>query len=187
MVLSDLSFNPTPTLVLCRRPQVLVTPTTDIGKILGGLHTTHISEEADLATSLQVAQLALKHRQNKNQRQRIIAFVGSPLKPKADEKGLVKLAKKLKKNNVAVDIVSFGDDEMEENDEEEVEVDKEEGAYGLEPGSTPGGMDIFLRYNSEYLGGILSISLSPAPVEGAILPHSRLPPKVLPLPIVGLE
>ena len=97
-------------------PQVLVTPTTDIGKILGGLHGTQISHEADLATSLQVAQLALKHRQNKNQRQRIIVFVGSPIGSKAEEKSLVKLAKKLKKNNVAVDIVSFGEDEVEENE-----------------------------------------------------------------------
>jgi 26S proteasome regulatory subunit N10 len=62
---------------------------------------------------LQVAQLALKHRQNKNQRQRIIAFVGSPLED--DAKELVKLGKKLKKNNVAVDVVNFG--ETAENQE----------------------------------------------------------------------
>lgn len=96
-------------------PQVLATLTTDQGKILSGLHTTQISHESDLFTSLQVAQLALKHRQNKNQRQRIIAFVGSPLLGTTSG-GLVKLAKKLKKNNVAVDVVSFGEDEMEEND-----------------------------------------------------------------------
>ncbi|KAG9050885.1 hypothetical protein FS837_001539 [Tulasnella sp. UAMH 9824] len=100
-----------------KTPQVLVTPTTDIGKILSGLHGTQVSGEADIITSLQVAQLALKHRQNKNQRQRIIAFVGSPIKPKADEKSLVKLAKKLKKNNVAVDIVSFGSEEEIDDNE----------------------------------------------------------------------
>lgn len=55
-----------------------------------------------------VSQLALKHRQNKNQRQRVIAFVGSPLE--ADEKALVKLAKKMKKNNVAIDVVNFGEE-----------------------------------------------------------------------------
>lgn len=54
----------------------------------------------------QVAQLALKHRQNKNQRQRIVVFAGSPIAE--DEKQLVKVAKKLKKSNVAVDIVHFG-------------------------------------------------------------------------------
>ena len=52
--------------------------------------------------------LALKHRQNKNQRQRIIVFVGSPIE--ADEKTLVKLAKKMKKNSVAVDIINFGEE-----------------------------------------------------------------------------
>ncbi|CAO3681102.1 unnamed protein product [Rhizopus microsporus] len=55
-----------------------------------------------------IAQLALKHRQNRNQHQRIIVFVASPLD--ADEKTLVKLAKKLKKNNVAVDIINFGEE-----------------------------------------------------------------------------
>ncbi|KAG8948851.1 hypothetical protein FRC03_000543 [Tulasnella sp. 419] len=105
-----------------KTPQVLVTPTTDIGKILTALHNTNISETADIHTGLQVAQLALKHRQNKTQRQRIIAFVGSPLSSSKnpnnyDEKSLTRLAKKLKKNNVAVDIVCFGEEEeVEENE-----------------------------------------------------------------------
>ena len=37
----------------------------------------------------QVAQLALKHRQNKNQRQRIVCFVGSPVEAKKEELGMV--------------------------------------------------------------------------------------------------
>jgi 26S proteasome regulatory subunit N10 len=53
-------------------------------------------------------QLALKHRQNRHQRQRIVVFVGSPVE--VDEKELVAVAKKLKKNNVAVDVVNFGED-----------------------------------------------------------------------------
>lgn len=53
-------------------------------------------------------QLALKHRQGKNHKMRIVAFVGSPVT--AEEKELVKLAKKLKKEKVNVDIVSFGED-----------------------------------------------------------------------------
>ena len=63
-----------------------------------------------MPTAIAVAQLALKHRENKNLRPRIIVFVASPLDgPGADEQSMVKLAKKLKKNNVAVDIVSYGD------------------------------------------------------------------------------
>ena len=95
-------------------PEVLVTHTKDLGQILQGLHTTSqcISGQPDIPTSLSVAQLALKHRQNKNLRQRIILFIGSPLTAAgADEKSMVRLAKKLKKNNVAVDVVCFGDEE----------------------------------------------------------------------------
>ena len=65
-------------------------------------------------TAIQVAQLALKHRQNKNLRQRIIAFVGSPLPDSLDEKTLVKVGKKLKKNNVALDVICYG--ELEGNE-----------------------------------------------------------------------
>ncbi|KAF8590295.1 hypothetical protein K439DRAFT_177034 [Ramaria rubella] len=95
-------------------PEVLVTHTKDLGQILQGLHTSsqRVSGQSDIPTSLSVAQLALKHRQNKNLRQRIILFIGSPLTSiGADEKSMVRLAKKLKKNNVAVDVVCFGDEE----------------------------------------------------------------------------
>ncbi|GEM08546.1 26S proteasome regulatory subunit N10 [Rhodotorula toruloides] len=87
-------------------PEVLVTFTQDEGKLVAALHGVKSTGEADLVTGIQVAQLALKHRQNKNQRQRIIVFVGSPVKE--SQASLVKLGKKLKKNNVALDIVSFG-------------------------------------------------------------------------------
>ncbi|CAE6485703.1 unnamed protein product [Rhizoctonia solani] len=96
-----------------KAPEVLVTPTTNHGKILSALHQAKIGGSVDLATGLNVAQLALKHRQNKNQRQRIIVFLGSPLD--TDEKSLVKLAKKLKKNNVAVDVVSFGEEDVNDS------------------------------------------------------------------------
>lgn len=52
-------------------------------------------------------QLVLKHRQGKNHKMRIVVFVGSPIEN--DEAELVKLAKRLKKEKVNVDIVSFGD------------------------------------------------------------------------------
>lgn len=52
-------------------------------------------------------QLALKHRQNKSQKQRIIIFNCSPVEE--DEKNLIKLAKKMKKTNISIDIVAFGE------------------------------------------------------------------------------
>ncbi|EJU05988.1 hypothetical protein DACRYDRAFT_73212 [Dacryopinax primogenitus] len=100
-----------------KAPEVLVTPTQDIGKILSALHNTRLGGEADIATGIQVAQLALKHRPNKSQRQRIVVFVGSPVN--ADEKSLVKLGKKLKKNNIAIDIVNFGEEEENQTKLEE--------------------------------------------------------------------
>ena len=65
---------------------------------------------ANIPNAIEKALLALKHRSNKTLRQRVIVFVGSPLEDHAaDEKFMVKLAKRLKKNNVAVDFVAFGD------------------------------------------------------------------------------
>lgn len=88
-------------------PEVLVTLTTDFGKVLDGIHRTKIRGGTHLATGIQIAGLALKHRQNKSQRQRIIVFTCSPIEE--DEKSLVKLAKRMKKNNVSIDFVAFGD------------------------------------------------------------------------------
>lgn len=91
---------------------MLATNSKEQGQILKGLHaaSSKIGGAADVPTAISVAQLALKHRQNKNLRQRIIVFVGSPLTDQgADEKNMVRLAKKLKKNSVAVDIIAFGE------------------------------------------------------------------------------
>lgn len=90
------------------RAEVLVTLTQDLGKILSSIHAIKVGGEGDLSSAIQVAQLVLKHRQNKNQHQRVVAFIGSPVKESTED--LVKLAKKLKKNNIAVDIVNFGEE-----------------------------------------------------------------------------
>ncbi|GMM36186.1 proteasome regulatory particle base subunit [Saccharomycopsis crataegensis] len=89
-------------------PNVLSTLTNDIGKIRVGIHDSKIHGKSHLSSGIQVAALALKHRQNKVQSQRIIAFVGSPISE--TEKDLEKLAKKMKKNNIAVDFINFGEE-----------------------------------------------------------------------------
>eukprot|EP01115_Flamella_aegyptia_P015151 TRINITY_DN909_c0_g1_i2.p1 TRINITY_DN909_c0_g1~~TRINITY_DN909_c0_g1_i2.p1 ORF type:complete len:404 (+),score=138.61 TRINITY_DN909_c0_g1_i2:41-1252(+) len=94
-----------------KSPEVLVTLTSDLGKMLSALHNIKLQPELNFSAAIQVANLVLKHRQNKNQQQRIIFFVGSPVKEDTNE--LVRLAKRLKKNNIAVDVVNFG--EQEEN------------------------------------------------------------------------
>ncbi|KAG6041853.1 hypothetical protein E4U41_001013 [Claviceps citrina] len=90
-------------------PEVLVTLTTEQGKILEGLHRTKkkISGTSHLKTGIEVATLALKHRQNRSQRQRIIVFICSPIEE--DEKQLTQLARRMKKGNISVDFILFGD------------------------------------------------------------------------------
>ncbi|KAL2020686.1 hypothetical protein VTK56DRAFT_8082 [Thermocarpiscus australiensis] len=100
-------------------PEVLVTLTTDQGKILEGLHRTKkkIRGSAHLTTGIQIASLALKHRQNKSQRARIIVFVCSPIEE--NERDLVTLAKKMKKYGTSVDFILFGD--MDEENQAKLE------------------------------------------------------------------
>ncbi|XP_010679914.1 26S proteasome non-ATPase regulatory subunit 4 homolog isoform X2 [Beta vulgaris subsp. vulgaris] len=88
--------------------RVLVTPTSDLGKILACMHGLEVGGEMNLAAGIQIAQLALKHRQNKKQQQRIIVFAGSPVK--YEKKVLEMIGRKLKKNSVALDVVDFGED-----------------------------------------------------------------------------
>lgn len=72
-----------------------------------------------LVDSLKVAQLALKNRQNKNQKQRIIVFVGSPVQTPTKE--LVQLGKRFKKNMIAVDVINFGAENSENENAEKLE------------------------------------------------------------------
>lgn len=51
--------------------------------------------------------MALKHRQNKSQKQRIIVFTCSPIEE--DEKTLIKLSKRMKKTGISIDIIAFGE------------------------------------------------------------------------------
>uniref|UniRef100_A0A3B4Y845 26S proteasome non-ATPase regulatory subunit 4 n=1 Tax=Seriola lalandi dorsalis TaxID=1841481 RepID=A0A3B4Y845_SERLL len=88
--------------------EVLTTLTPDTGRILSKLHAVQPIGKITFCTGIRVAHLALKHRQGKNHKMRIIAFVGSPVED--NEKDLVKLAKRLKKEKVNVDIINFGEE-----------------------------------------------------------------------------
>jgi len=89
--------------------RVLVTLTTEVGKIISKLHQVKPSGCIDLVRGIKVANLALKHRQSKNHKPRIIIFIASPVV--ADHNELVKLSKRLKKEKVNVDIINFGEEE----------------------------------------------------------------------------
>ncbi|RLN24158.1 hypothetical protein C2845_PM07G12420 [Panicum miliaceum] len=94
-----------------RGVSVLVTPTNDFGEVLARMQGLEIGGEVNMTAAIQVAQLALKNRQNKQQQQRIIVFVGSPV---IDAKNVLEaIGEKLKKNNVALDLVDFGESDDE--------------------------------------------------------------------------
>nr|BAN42073.1 26S proteasome regulatory subunit RPN10, putative [Entamoeba invadens] len=87
--------------------RILVTPTNDFGKILSGLHLAKVGGLSDFKQALLVAKLALANRVEKIYTQRIILFVGSPINMKEEE--TAEIINALKKNGIALDIVSFGE------------------------------------------------------------------------------
>lgn len=89
--------------------RVLVTLTTEVGKIISKLHQVKPNGCIDLIRGIKVANLALKHRQSKNHKPRIVIFVASPVV--VDQGELTKLSKRLKKEKVNVDIINFGEEE----------------------------------------------------------------------------
>jgi 26S proteasome regulatory subunit N10 len=93
-----------------KRPEIYLTQTNDVGRLLSTIQKMPISGYVDLARAIKIAQLSLKHRQNKNQRQRIVVFVGSPIEGMED-RDMVKLGKQLRKNDVAIDVINFGHEE----------------------------------------------------------------------------
>jgi 26S proteasome regulatory subunit N10 len=55
--------------------ELLTSPTEDIGKLLACLSKIKIGGKSDLLSSIQVAQLSLKHRKNKNVKLIILFYV----------------------------------------------------------------------------------------------------------------
>jgi len=93
-----------------KRIEVLNTLTSEAGRIMAKLHQVEPAGEVSFSSAVRVAHLALKHRQGKNHKMRIVCFVGSPIVE--DDKDLVKLAKRLKKEKVSVDVVNFGEENV---------------------------------------------------------------------------
>jgi len=103
-----------------KRIDVHMTPTRNLGAIMTSLQKeVKIGGKSNFVGGLKTAQLVLKNRQNKNQKPRIIMFVGSPVDD--DTKELVKLAKTFKKNSIAVDIINFGAENTANDNPEKIE------------------------------------------------------------------
>lgn len=93
-------------LVTMSNGRVIVTLTQEVFKISANLSKLQPDGQINFETGIRVAHLALKHRQGRNHKQRIIVFIGSPVPEDATE--LVKIAKRLKKEKVNVDFICFG-------------------------------------------------------------------------------
>ncbi|CCW65844.1 unnamed protein product [Phytomonas sp. EM1] len=90
---------------------VFETLTLDVDRVMASLSKITISgPKCHFAKGLLIASLALTHRTNPRAEKRIVAFVGSPMQE--TPKDLEALARKLRKEDVAVDVVVFG---VEEN------------------------------------------------------------------------
>ena len=66
-------------LVTLANYQILYTLTTDMHKLYSKITHVELSENINFCTTIRVCQLALRHRQNRNQKPRIVVFVGSQI------------------------------------------------------------------------------------------------------------
>ncbi|ESL07149.1 proteasome regulatory non-ATPase subunit [Trypanosoma rangeli SC58] len=83
---------------------VFETLTLDVERVMCSLANISIrGKQCHFSQGLQIALLALSHRTNPRAEKRIVAFIGTPLSETDEE--LDKLARKLRKDDVAVDIV----------------------------------------------------------------------------------
>jgi len=94
--------------------EVLSTMTREDRKLFIKLHEVIIKGTVQLVNAIKVAHLALRHRQNRHHKMRIVVFVGSPI-PDIDKAEFIKLAKKLKKEKVNVNFICFGEATSEDN------------------------------------------------------------------------
>eukprot|EP01006_Ploeotia_vitrea_P030453 TRINITY_DN62868_c0_g1_i1.p1 TRINITY_DN62868_c0_g1~~TRINITY_DN62868_c0_g1_i1.p1 ORF type:complete len:357 (-),score=94.35 TRINITY_DN62868_c0_g1_i1:730-1800(-) len=83
--------------------------TNELPRLYAAMAGINVQGALRFAEGVHIAALGLKHRQNKQQRQRVVCFVGSPVTE--SEKELEQLGKVLKKTSVAIDVVSFGCEE----------------------------------------------------------------------------
>ncbi|VDN57652.1 unnamed protein product [Dracunculus medinensis] len=95
--------------------EVLSTLTQENGRLFMKLHQVEPKGESNVIGGIKIAHLALKHRQNRNHKMRIVVFIGSPVNC-IDRNELAKLSKKLKKEKVVVDIICFGEADGDSND-----------------------------------------------------------------------
>jgi len=90
-----------------RNPEILITPIRQLEKIKAEINSIPIKGQSQMTRAIDIACMALKHREHKHARQRIIAMVASPLTE--TEADLINLGKKLRRNNVVIDVINLGE------------------------------------------------------------------------------
>ena len=85
--------------------QILTTPTNETAMIFAQYNKIQIQDYISLSRSIQIAQLTMKHRVNKNQHERIVVFLASTIRETPEE--LYVLARNLRKNVIAIDFVNI--------------------------------------------------------------------------------
>ncbi|WKX88993.1 hypothetical protein Q1695_008554 [Nippostrongylus brasiliensis] len=99
-------------LSMANNVQVLSTMTQESGRLFMKLHQLEPQGQCNFMSAIKIAHLALKHRQNRNHKMRIVMFIGSPI-DNLDSAELTKIAKKLKKEKVQCDVICFGEADSE--------------------------------------------------------------------------
>ncbi|CAJ0594081.1 unnamed protein product [Cylicocyclus nassatus] len=99
-------------LSMANQVQVLSTMTQESGRLFMKLHQLEPQGQCNFMSAIKIAHLALKHRQNRNHKMRIVMFIGSPI-DNLDAAELTKIAKKLKKEKVQCDVICFGEADSE--------------------------------------------------------------------------
>ncbi|XGW21439.1 hypothetical protein V3C99_004418 [Haemonchus contortus] len=99
-------------LSMANQVQVLSTMTQEAGRLFMKLHQLEPQGICNFMSAIKIAHLALKHRQNRNHKMRIVMFIGSPI-DNLDSAELTKIAKKLKKEKVQCDVICFGEADSE--------------------------------------------------------------------------
>lgn len=82
------------------------TLTSDVDRVMASTTAINVGGSLHFGHGMQIASLALSHRLNQRAESRVICFVGSPVTE--DAKTLTTLAKKMRKNSIAVDLIAFG-------------------------------------------------------------------------------
>lgn len=93
-------------------PRILVTLAEDTRAFLNRSHSISANGNINVISGIQIAHLCLKNRLNKTQRQKIILFICSPIDTPISL--LRTIGRKLRKANVAVDLINIGNEENKE-------------------------------------------------------------------------